>query len=44
MRPAGPRRGRPVPGRESADFESTPQLALLATPGDEAADWLRIRP
>ncbi|GAA2363445.1 Acg family FMN-binding oxidoreductase [Streptomyces cuspidosporus] len=33
--------GRPVPGRESADFESTPQLALLATPGDEAADWLR---
>ncbi|MDX3231362.1 Acg family FMN-binding oxidoreductase [Streptomyces sp. ME19-01-6] len=33
--------GRPVPGRETADFESSPQLALLATPGDNPNDWLR---
>ncbi|MFK4266288.1 Acg family FMN-binding oxidoreductase [Streptomyces milbemycinicus] len=33
--------GQPVPGRESADFESSPQLALLATPGDRPKDWLR---
>ncbi|MFD8864620.1 Acg family FMN-binding oxidoreductase [Streptomyces sp. NPDC059590] len=32
--------GQPVPGREAADFESSPQLALLATPGDEPKDWL----
>ncbi|ADI03408.1 hypothetical protein SBI_00287 [Streptomyces bingchenggensis BCW-1] len=33
--------GKPIPGRESADFESSPQLALLATPGDTPKDWLR---
>ncbi|MFF7996752.1 Acg family FMN-binding oxidoreductase [Streptomyces sp. NPDC007917] len=33
--------GRPVPGRETADFESSPQLALLTTPGDGTEDWLR---
>ncbi|MDT0541679.1 DUF1918 domain-containing protein [Streptomyces sp. NPDC021354] len=32
--------GEPVPGREAVDFESSPQLALLATPGDEPKDWL----
>ncbi|MGW7459456.1 Acg family FMN-binding oxidoreductase [Streptomyces sp. NPDC054797] len=32
---------RPVPGRESAVFEKHPQIALLGTPGDSPADWLR---
>lgn len=32
---------RPVPGRESAVFEKHPHIALLGTPGDAPADWLR---
>lgn len=32
---------QPVGHRESATFERTPQLALLATEGDERVDWLR---
>ncbi|WP_316781561.1 Acg family FMN-binding oxidoreductase [Streptomyces sasae] len=30
----------PVPGREAATFENTPQLALLGTAGDRPRDWL----
>ncbi|MEV0173572.1 nitroreductase family protein [Streptomyces sp. NPDC050803] len=32
---------RPIPGRPSAVFESTPNLALLGTTDDHPADWLR---
>ncbi|MFJ7199150.1 MULTISPECIES: nitroreductase [unclassified Streptomyces] len=32
---------RVVPGRARVLFENRPQLALLSTPGDRAADWLR---
>ncbi|MFC9756954.1 Acg family FMN-binding oxidoreductase [Streptomyces sp. NPDC056921] len=32
---------RVVPGRARVLFENRPQLALLSTPGDNAADWLR---
>ncbi|WP_328727420.1 Acg family FMN-binding oxidoreductase [Streptomyces sp. NBC_00259] len=32
---------RPVVGRDSADFEQSPQLALLSTTDDHPADWLR---
>jgi hypothetical protein len=35
---AGP---RPVVGRGSADFEHSPQLALLSTADDRPEDWLR---
>lgn len=35
---AGPRR---VAGRDAADFERTPQLALLSTSHDHPEDWLR---
>ncbi|MDX3851840.1 nitroreductase [Streptomyces sp. AK02-01A] len=31
----------PVKGRGRADFEETPQIALLSTAADEPADWLR---
>jgi hypothetical protein len=31
---------RPVPGREAASFEGTPQLAVLGTTGDRPRDWL----
>ncbi|MCX5009131.1 nitroreductase [Streptomyces sp. NBC_00638] len=31
---------RPVPGREAAAFENTPQLAVLGTVGDRPRDWL----
>ncbi|AZM87924.1 nitroreductase [Streptomyces sp. W1SF4] len=34
-------RARPVPDRGWAVFEEHPQLALLCTPNDTAADWLR---
>ncbi|MEU3911820.1 nitroreductase family protein [Streptomyces sp. NPDC029721] len=34
-------RARPVPDRGWAVFEEHPQLALLGTPNDTAADWLR---
>ncbi|MFF5187682.1 Acg family FMN-binding oxidoreductase [Streptomyces sp. NPDC000345] len=30
----------PVPGRETAAFESAPQLAVLGTTGDRPKDWL----
>ncbi|WP_432012189.1 Acg family FMN-binding oxidoreductase [Streptomyces cucumeris] len=30
-----------IPGRETADFESSPQLALLSTSRDRPEDWLR---
>ncbi|GAB7110021.1 nitroreductase [Streptomyces phaeofaciens JCM 4814] len=30
-----------VPGRGTAVFEGTPQLAVLGTPGDRPKDWLR---
>ncbi|MFI0819357.1 Acg family FMN-binding oxidoreductase [Streptomyces sp. NPDC021098] len=33
--------GKPVPGRPTADFETTPHLALLSTGRDRAEDWLR---
>ncbi|MDK1473919.1 nitroreductase [Streptomyces sp. 549] len=32
---------RPVADRGTADFEPTPHLALLSTPTDRPADWLR---
>lgn len=32
---------RAMPGRETAAFESTPQLAVLGTSGDRPKDWLR---
>ncbi|WP_282703520.1 nitroreductase family protein [Streptomyces sp. CC219B] len=32
---------RPMPGRPSAVFETTPNLALLGTAHDHPADWLR---
>lgn len=32
---------RPVPGRPAADFETTPNLALLGTTFDRPDDWLR---
>ncbi|WP_306191512.1 nitroreductase [Streptomyces sp. MK5] len=32
---------RPVADRGTTAFERTPHLALLSTPGDAAADWLR---
>ncbi|WP_406382188.1 Acg family FMN-binding oxidoreductase [Streptomyces sp. NBC_01618] len=32
---------RVIPGRPRVPFENRPQLALLTTPGDHAADWLR---
>ncbi|MFD5497207.1 Acg family FMN-binding oxidoreductase [Streptomyces sp. NPDC001812] len=32
---------RPVPGRGTAAFERTPQLALLSTSRDRPEDWLR---
>ncbi|GGX60296.1 Acg family FMN-binding oxidoreductase [Streptomyces minutiscleroticus] len=32
---------RPVAGRGTAGFERRPRLALLSTPGDQPADWLR---
>ncbi|TLS45351.1 nitroreductase [Streptomyces montanus] len=32
---------RPVADRGATAFEHTPHLALLSTPGDTAADWLR---
>ncbi len=35
---AGPRR---VAGRDAADFERTPQPALLSTSHDHPEDWLR---
>jgi hypothetical protein len=35
---AGPRR---VAGRDAADFEQTPRLALLSTSHDHPEDWLR---
>ncbi|MGY4742283.1 hypothetical protein [Streptomyces sp. ATMOS53] len=35
---AGSRR---VAGREAADFEQTPQLALVSTVHDRPDDWLR---
>jgi len=35
---AGP---RTVAGREAADFEHTPQLAVLSTSRDHPEDWLR---
>ncbi|MFJ8159515.1 Acg family FMN-binding oxidoreductase [Streptomyces sp. NPDC096136] len=34
-------RATPVPDRGWAVFEERPQLALLSTPGDTPADWLR---
>lgn len=34
-------RARPIPGRTWATFEKRPQLALLGSPGDTRADWLR---
>ncbi|MDJ0383552.1 nitroreductase family protein [Streptomyces sp. G-G2] len=33
--------GRRVPGRGTATFEQSPQLALLGTPGDGPLDWMR---
>lgn len=33
---------RPVADRGSTAFEHTPHLALLSTPGDTPADWLRV--
>jgi hypothetical protein len=32
---------RPVADRGATDFEHTPHLGLLSTPGDTPADWLR---
>ncbi|MBL3668879.1 nitroreductase family protein [Streptomyces sp. M2CJ-2] len=32
---------RPVPGRGTAEFERTPQLAVLSTSHDRPEDWLR---
>ncbi|WP_240797791.1 nitroreductase family protein [Streptomyces sp. F001] len=32
---------RPVAGRAAADFEGSPQLALLSTSNDRPEDWLR---
>lgn len=32
---------RPTAGREAADFEQTPQLALVSTVHDHPEDWLR---
>lgn len=32
---------RPVPDRDSAEFERTPQLAVLSTAQDRREDWLR---
>lgn len=32
---------RPVEGRGATDFERSPHLALLSTPGDRPEDWLR---
>ncbi|MEU9379475.1 nitroreductase family protein [Streptomyces sp. NPDC048279] len=32
---------RPVEGRGATDFERSPHLALLSTPGDRPGDWLR---
>ncbi|MGW5968768.1 Acg family FMN-binding oxidoreductase [Streptomyces sp. NPDC055186] len=32
---------RPVPGRGTAEFERTPQLAVLSTSRDRPEDWLR---
>ncbi|MEW2418715.1 nitroreductase family protein [Streptomyces sp. NPDC046866] len=34
-------RAHPTPERDRAVFEKHPQLALLGTPGDGRADWLR---
>ncbi|MEU1799452.1 nitroreductase [Streptomyces sp. NPDC019937] len=33
--------GEPIPGRQTADFETTPHLALLSTGRDRPEDWLR---
>ncbi|MGW1534808.1 Acg family FMN-binding oxidoreductase [Streptomyces aureus] len=33
--------GRPVPGRETAHFEKSPNIVLLGTAGDEPLEWLR---
>ncbi|MFE5853867.1 Acg family FMN-binding oxidoreductase [Streptomyces sp. NPDC056500] len=33
--------GRPIPGRESVEFEHYPRLGLLGTAEDRPVDWLR---
>ncbi|MFE2183426.1 hypothetical protein [Streptomyces sp. NPDC059455] len=33
--------GKPTPGRPTADFETSPHLALLSTSRDRPVDWLR---